>query len=190
MTGDLLDIEGSLSFPGGYTFDLGDCVGVDATIKNIGTFPRGPKPGGKVPANDLPTRATALKVGSKTSISTKGASFVAEVRFECLVGIDPETGQEFVTPVANTVWYTVTGTGGPITIDTAGSDYDTVMAVYSGSPGSFETVACVDDVPVDPIGRTLQASITFDSVAGQTYYVQIGGFPQSVPYGNLRVAVR
>jgi hypothetical protein len=190
VSGDLLDIEGSLSFPGGYAFNLGACVGVDATIKNIGTFPRGPKPGGKVPANDLPTGAAALKVGSKTSVSTKGASFAAEVRFECLVGIDPETGEEFVIPVANTVWYTVTGTGGPITIDTAGSDFDTVMAVFSGSPGSFETVDCVDDVPLDPIGRTLQASITFDSVAGETYYVQIGGFPQAIPYGNLRVAVR
>lgn len=190
ISGDLLDIEGSLTFPGGYTFDLGDCVGVDSTIKEIITFPRGPKPGGKVPVNDLPTGATALSVGAKTSVSTKGASFEAEVLFECLVGIDPETGEEFAVPVANTVWYTVTGTGGPITIDTAGSDFDTVIAVYSGSPGSLETVACVDDVPLDPVGRTLQASVTFDSVAGQTYYVQIGGYPQAFPYGNLRVAVR
>ena len=51
--------------------------------------------------------------------------------------------------------------------------------------------ACVDDVPtLDPIGRTLQAAVTFDTVAGTSYYVQIGGFPQSFPYGNLRVAVR
>ena len=190
VTGDVLDIEGSLSFPGGYTFDLGSCVGIDSTTKEFGSFPRGPKPGGKVPANDLPTGATALTVGSKTTLGTKGASPGLEAPFECLVGIDPETGEEFAVPVGNTVWYTVTGTGGPITIDTAGSDYDTVMAVYTGSPGSFDTVDCVDDVPLDPIGRTLQASITFDSVAGQTYYVQIGGYPASFPYGNLRVAVR
>jgi hypothetical protein len=190
VSGDLLDIEGTLTFPGGYTFDLGDCVGVDGTVKEIGTFPRGPRPGGKVPSNDLPTGATALSVGSKTTTSTKGASPTAEARFECLIGFDEETGEEYEVPVGNTVWYTVTGTGGPITMDTAGSDYDTVMAVYSGSPGSFETVACVDDVPLDPIGRTLQSSITFDSVAGQTYYVQIGGYPSSYPYGNLRVAVR
>ncbi len=190
VTGYVLDIEGSLTFPGGYTFDLGDCVGVDSMTKEVGTFPRGPKPGGKVPSNDFPTGATALTVGSKATISTKGASPVAEAAFECLVDIDPDTGEEFVIPIGNTVWYTVTGTGGPITVDTAGSDYDTVMAVYTGSPGSFETVACLDDVPLDPVGRTLQAAITFDSVAGVTYYVQIGGFPESFPYGNLRVAVR
>jgi hypothetical protein len=80
-----------------------------------------------------------------------------------------------------------------VTVDTAGSDYDTVMAVYtSDGAGGFTPVpgACLDDVPLEPLGRTLQAAITWDTVAGTTYYVQIGGYPQSFPYGNLRVAVR
>ncbi len=85
------------------------------------------------------------------------------------------------------------GTGGPITVDTAGSDYDTVIAVYtSNGSGGFTPVpgACLDDVPIQPIGRTLQAAVTWNSLAGTTYYVQIGGYPQSFTYGNLRVAVR
>jgi hypothetical protein len=45
-------------------------------------------------------------------------------------------------------------------------------------------------VPIQPIGRTLQAALTWNTVAGTVYYLQIGGFPQSFPYGNLRVAVR
>ena len=45
-------------------------------------------------------------------------------------------------------------------------------------------------MPVQPIGRTLQAAVTWQTVAGTSYYVQIGGFPQSFEYGNLRVAVR
>jgi hypothetical protein len=62
----------------------------------------------------------------------------------------------------------------------------------SDGAGGFTPVpdACVDDVALEPIGRTLQAAVTWDTVAGTTYYVQIGGYPQSFPYGNLRVAVR
>ena len=190
VSGDVLDIEGTLSFPGGYTFDLGDCVGVDSTVKEIETLPRGPRPGGKVPTNDTLSGARAVSVGSRTTISTRGASPQAEEVFPCAVEIDFETGEEILLPIGHTVWYTVTGTGDPITIDTAGSAYDTVIAVYAGSPGALEPVACVDDVLLDPVGRTLQAAVTFDTVAGETYYVQIGGFPESFPYGNLRVAVR
>ena len=99
----------------------------------------------------------------------------------------------FEVPVGHTVWYRIVGTGGPVTVDTAGSDYDTIIAVYTADgSGGFTPVpdACVDDVGLDPIGVTLQSAVTFDTVAGTTYYVQIGGYPQSFPYGNLRVAVR
>jgi hypothetical protein len=48
----------------------------------------------------------------------------------------------------------------------------------------------VDDVPLQPIGRTLQAAITFPAAAGVTYYVQVGGFPDDLNWGNLHVSVR
>ena len=188
--GVTLDLEGTLTV-GDMTFDLGACVGIDGRTKEIGTFPQGPKPGGKVPANDLPGGAKLLTVGSRTSIATKGASPDREAAYECLTFEDGE--DVFEVPVGHTVWYRIVGTGNPITIDTAGSDFDTVLAVYtSDGAGGFTPVpdACVDDVPVDPVGRSLQASVTFDTVAGTTYYVQIGGFPEGFPYGNLRVAVR
>jgi hypothetical protein len=190
VSGTTLDLEGTLTI-GSIVFDLGACVGFDAQDKVIDTHPSGPKPGGKVPANDLPTGAKLLSVGAKTSVATKGASPDREAPYECLTFDDP--GGTFEVPVGNTVWYKIAGTGGSITVDTAGSDYDTVVAVYTADgSGGFDPVpgACVDDVPVDPVGRTLQASVTWDSVLGTTYYVQIGGFPQSFPYGNLRVAVR
>ena len=188
--GVTLDLEGTLTI-GDITFDLGACVGVDGRIKEIGTFPQGPKPGGKVPANDLPGGAKLLTVGSKTSVATKGASPEFEEPFECLTFDDG--GEVFELPVGHTVWYRIVGTGEPVTVDTAGSDFDTVIAVYTADgSGGFTPVpdACVDDVPLDPVGRTLQAALTFDTVAGTTYYVQIGGFPESFRYGNLRVAVR
>jgi hypothetical protein len=190
VRGDSLDIEGTLAI-GDMTFDLGPCVGVDADAKLIVTSPNGPKPGGKVPSNDLPSGAKLLGVGDRTSVSTKGASPDREAPFECLTfGFD---GDSFEIPVGHTVWYRVVGTGGAVTVDTAGSDYDTVAAVYtSDGTGSYTPVpgACVDDVALDPVGRSLQSAVTWDTVAGTSYYVQIGGFPEAVTYGNLRVAVR
>jgi hypothetical protein len=189
-SGVVLDLEGSLTI-GDITFDLGPCVGIDIRTKFIDTQPSGPKPGGKVPANDLPSGAKLLTVGAKTSVATKGASPDREAAYECLTFEDG--GETVEVPVGNTVWYKIVGTGGPVTVDTAGSDYDTVIAVYtSDGAGGFTPVpgACLDDVPLQPFGRTLQAAVTWDTVAGTTYYVQIGGYPQSFPYGNLRVAVR
>jgi hypothetical protein len=190
VRGVTIDLEGWLSL-GGMTFDLGACIGIDADSKLIVTNPAGPKPGGKVPSNDLPEGAKLLAVDSKTTLNTKGASLEREAPYECLTFQDGD--EVFEVPVGSTVWYKVVGTGGPITVDTAGSDYDTVAAVYtSDGAGGYAPVpdACVDDVPVDPIGRTLQAAVTWDTVLGTVYHVQIGGFPDSFTYGNLRVAVR
>jgi hypothetical protein len=189
--GELLDIEGSLEI-GGSIFDLGACIGVDSRGKDIVTQPRGPKPGGQTVANDLPSGATPLRAGGSARLQTRGASPDAEVAFDCLTFTDPETGEVFETPVGHTVWYRFTGTGEPMTIDTAGSDFDTVVAVYTRSDGTYIPVpdGCVDDVPVEPVGRTLQAAVTIPTVAGTTYYVQIGGFPDVQSYGNLRVSLR
>jgi hypothetical protein len=189
-SGVVLDLEGTLTI-GAMTFDLGACIGVDGRTKIIDTHPSGPKPGGKVPANDLPSGAEVLRVGDRTSIATKGASPVREAPYECLTF--DEGGEVFEIPVGFTVWYQIVGTGGMVTVDTAGSDYDTVVAVYtSDGAGGFDPVpgACLDDVPLQPLGRTLQSAVTWQTVAGTTYYVQIGGFPESFEYGNLRVAVR
>lgn len=189
--GEVLDVEGSLAI-GGTTFDLGPCIGIDVRSKEIATRPQGPRPGGKVPANDTPTGARSLRVGSTTTIQTRGAAPDSEAPYECLTFTDPETGEVFQVPVAYTVWYMFTGTGGPMTIDTAGSDFDTVVAIYTRSGSTYTPVAdgCVDDSPTEPVGRTLQANVTIPTVAGTTYYVQIGGYPEFQPYGNLRVALR
>lgn len=184
------DIEGTLTIAG-MSFDLGHCIGVDGKGKRIITNPTGPKPGGKVPTNDRPAGATTLKTGSRSSVATKGASPDREADYACLQFDD--NGQIFEEPVGFTVWYKVVGTGGSITVDTAGSDYDTVAAVYTADgSGGFTPVpdACVDDVPTIPVGRTLQSAVTWSTVAGTTYYIQIGGYPSRFPYGNLKVAVR
>jgi len=89
-----------------------------------------------------------------------------------------------------------TRTGSPITIDTAGSNFDTLIAAYLPTDPGYEEIACIDDVPFEPIGATFQAALTLDTEKGQTYYVQIGGY--DFPFdeevigqkGRLRIAVR
>ena len=126
-------------------------------------------------------------------VQTKGASPNREATFECVI-FEDENGAPFEVPVANTVWYKFTGTGSSVTVDTAGSDFDTVLATYTAGPGGTFTPVlhgCDDDVPTPPVGRSLQAAVTIPTVAGTTYYVQIGGFPDSAfPFGNLRVSIR
>ena len=168
-------------------------MGADYRSKVLVTAPKGPKPGGKVPTNDLPSGAKSLAIGGSANVQTKGASPDREAVFDCVI-FEDENGAPFEVPVANTVWYKFTGTGRSVTVDTAGSDFDTVLATYTAGPGgTFTPVAngCDDDVPTPPVGRSLQAAVTIPTVAGTTYYVQIGGFPDSAfPFGNLRVSIR
>ncbi|MFY9588352.1 MAG: hypothetical protein WAT66_12940, partial [Actinomycetota bacterium] len=70
-----------------------------------------------------------------------------------------------------------------------GSDFDTLLGVYTKDGSAFTQIACIDDVLLDPIGRSLQANVTFDTEPGVLYYVQAGGYVESFPYGKLRLAV-
>ena len=94
-----------------------------------------------------------------------------------------------INPFVHTVWYTFVGTGRTATIDTAGSDFDTGVAVYvvDGS-GSFVEVACGNNVAVEPMGTTLQARTTFQTERGVTYFVQAGGYIPDSGHLQLRVS--
>jgi hypothetical protein len=177
-------VTGTLAFPGGPTFDLGACrfqVRLTKTISNVPSSQL--KTGGKAPANDAPDGAEVLKVPGSATAQTGGAHD-AEVPMDCVV-VDEGTPVD----AFRTVWYRVTGTGRTITVDTAGSKFDTVIEVYTASGGTFTPVpdTCVDDVPAGPVGRTLQAAVSWPTTAGVTYYVQIGGFPDDLNWGTLKV---
>ena len=186
--GQLIDIEGTLTIDG-HVFDLGACVGQDSTTKEIRTQPHGPKAGGKPPANDLPSGAKTLTLGSSSSQQTKGASPTAEASFECLVVTDLETGEVFEIPTGNTVWYRFTGNGSAMTIDTAG------QRLRHRDRGLHEVRQHVRAGQGRLRGRLADAADRADTAgarhipttAGTVYYVQIGGFPDSFPYGNLKV---
>jgi len=61
---------------------------------------------------------------------------------------------------------------GIASLATAGSSFDTVLAVFTGSQlTNLQLVAANDDG-----GPDLSSALTFNAVAGTTYYVQISGF--------------
>lgn len=73
----------------------------------------------------------------------------------------------------NSVWWKWTATGtGSTTIDTFGSNFDTVMSVFTGSAvNALTLVGENDDSP-----SNLQSTLTFDATAGTTYMVRVDGF--------------
>jgi len=165
-------------------FDLSVCTAFGQDRIDQAHHPSGPKPT-PPPSNDLPTGATPATVGTAIQEWTGGAATDAEA--PCLMTFDGDT---FDFPLGRTVWFSITGTGGPITINPRGSDFDTVVAAYASTAAGLESVGCVDD---DDVNQT-QGSLTIDTVAGTTYLVQIGGVvgglsvPDDYPqWGRLRV---
>jgi hypothetical protein len=71
-----------------------------------------------------------------------------------------------------------------MTVDTAGSSFNTVLGVYDRKGDTLVEIACVDDL----VGETLQARVTFATEPGEVYLVQVGGYAGQ--FGNLRVALR
>lgn len=185
LTEQFLAADGTISFSTGHAFSLDSdaCFALEFDVHAVITDPAGPKPGGKGPSNDTPDGATPLRIGRWVNDHTGGASYDPEFP----VATCPQADDAF----GRTLWYTFTGTGGPVTIDTAGSDFDTVVAVYDGS---LTEIACVDDVEFEPVGFTLQSAVTVNTDAGATYYVQVGGFHDlffggDPEFGRLRIRI-
>lgn len=75
--------------------------------------------------------------------------------------------------IAATAWFEYTPlTSGYLTIDTMGSTYDTVLALYTGSTFAPSALACNDDDPAFGLASRLTHFVD----AGRTYYVQAGGY--------------
>ncbi len=137
-----------------------------------------PQPTIPPPANDLIANATAI---SGTAGSTTGTN----------VGALKEDGEPSHEPRGNpggsSVWYRLPSPGnGTLTINTAGSNYDTLLGVYTPNPGaplsvrSLLRVAKNDDVT---LGTVVTSTVTFQSVAGIVYYIAVDGFDSD--QGNI-----
>ena len=83
------------------------------------------------------------------------------------------------------LWYRITPTqSGTISVDTFGSDHDTVLGVWSGTSPSLVEVACNDQAEPEPPGG--ESELSFSATAGKTYYIQAGAWWSP---GNLTVNV-
>jgi hypothetical protein len=186
-----LSPDGSVEFSTGDTFPIDNdhCFAATFDVHNSFNAASGPKPG-PAPSNDAPEGAIELTVGSRVQVNTTGTVNEPEMPITtCDQGVFDDLG--------HTVWYTLEGTGGDVTIDTAGTRFDTVLAVYVMEGDELVEIACVDDVFVDPIGTTFQAAISGPTQEGVTYWIQVGGFKNPEIFGGgeaqsgrLKVEVR
>jgi hypothetical protein len=114
------------------------------------------------------------------------AEEIAAVPFSASVNTSGAT-EEFLEPtfcgMTNTIWYRFTpGADDHLVANTFGSDFDTVIAVYTQGPlglgvADLNLVQCNDDFD----GR--QSQLDFDATGGTTYYIQVGGWNGQT--GNL-----
>jgi hypothetical protein len=191
VTEQALASDGRLDFSTGesFTMDVAHCQASQFASHTIATSPGGPKPTTKVPVNDVPGGAIALAPGARLNVQTTGTALDPE---EPIVTCPEGPRDDF----GHTLWYAITGTGDPLTFDTAGSNFDTVVAVYVDSGAGLSEIACIDDVFYEPVGSSFQAALTVPTERGVIYLVQVGGYRNSIfggvdaEMGRLRVAVR
>ena len=121
-------------------------------------------PGG-TPAND--NFANAINLPGQSG-STTGTNVAATL----------QAGEPapFAGTGTHTVWWKWTApVSGPVTFDTTGSNFDTVLTAYTGSAVNALTLIAGND-DIDNPNSNLQSRITFAAQSGLTYYVRVDGF--------------
>jgi subtilisin family serine protease len=138
----------------------------------------GGDPGPTGPANDNFANRIAVAVPAAGATRTVTGSNVDATA---------QAGEPFhagLSGARNSVWWRYTpAVSGSITITTAGSGFDTVLAVYTGSSvGALSSVASNDDA-----GGGRQSSVTFSGTAGTQYQIAVAGYSNAA--GNIRLNV-
>jgi hypothetical protein len=121
---------------------------------------------GVVPANDNFAGAATLTLSGTTAQLT-GTSVAATKQAG-----EPNHGND---AGGHSVWWKWTAaSSGAMTLDTAGSKFDTTLGVYTGSSiSALTTIASNDDVQ-DGVIRT--SAVSFAATSGTTYYIAVDGF--------------
>jgi hypothetical protein len=119
------------------------------------------------PVNDKCSNATPIEEVVGLAFDTSSATF---------------DGPGLCMTSAN-IWYRyIATTTGEMTINTCGSQFDTKLAVYSGSacyPTSSRLLACNDDA------CDWQSAVTINVSAGSSYLIEIGGYGSHKGQGVL-----
>jgi hypothetical protein len=124
-------------------------------IALVGALGQAPVAAAAAPSNDTIAQAVV--------VTGPGFTATADTSEATYVSTEPACG-------VATVWYSYTpSVDGRVLIDTVGSDYDTMLGVFTGSPTNLTWVTCHDD---DVVNSNEQ--IVLDVSAGTTYYIQAG----------------
>lgn len=112
------------------------------------------------PVNDLCGNATPIGPGT----------FVSET---CSATKDGSTGCQ-ASSSAPDIWYVYTpNVDQTVAVNTFGSSYDTMLSVHNGCPGTAANqITCSDDC------GSPDSCLTFNAVAGASFWIRIGGFQQ------------
>lgn len=175
---EVIRAVGSVTLPDGRVVAL-DCDGERSVSHEVTTAPAGPGSTGPAPGNDAPAGAVPLAPSGRHTTQTRSAAAAPELPLWCYV--EPPYDPGFLP--GRTVWYRFTGTGSPVTVDTAGSGFNTTLAVYAVDGDTYTEVACADD----HWRETWQAHASVDTQPGVEYLVQVGGVGGQS--GNLKVAL-
>lgn len=107
---------------------------------------------------------------------------------------DPTTfdfpGFDRTTGGGKTVWWRfVAGQVNRVTINTAGSTFDTELGVYTNGPDGLKEIASNEDIPGSLTGTS---EVTFTTKAGATYYILIDGYDGASmsSEGDVRFTIR
>lgn len=129
---------------------------------------------GEMPANDMWARAEPLR------------DLPARVRADTsFAGVELDEPDPGCGPLTDTVWYRVDAPRDlRLTIDTIGSDHDTVVAAWRQEGRTLQPLGCNDDLGP----RSKRSRLSADLVGGGTYFLQVGAGRRGG--GELVVRVR
>lgn len=140
-------------------------------------------------ASDSCTEATPLNF----SFEAPGEGGATIVNQFTIAETDPRFSCIWGTPTRRegyrTAWYFfVAPNTGEVTIETSGTNYDTVLAVSTLPPGGACTADLIELVCSDD-ALGFQSRVTLNVIRGQTYYVEVADWQSGVaPVAELRLS--
>lgn len=154
-----------------------DWIGPEIPVTDLPLVPAGPTTG---PAADRCADATPLILsfarpaeggGTLTNGYTEEAT---DPEFVCLFGL-PSSLSGF-----RTAWYLLDARDtSQVTVTTEGTEYDTVLGVYTGSCENLQSLSCSDDI------NGFQSRLTFRVTRGQTYYILVADYKPGAPAASI-----
>ncbi len=130
-----------------------------------------------VPVND--NFANAIDIGTDQPISLSGTNQNATAQ----IGEPAHAGN---TATASVWWKWTAPSSTTVSLDTLGSNEDTVLAVYTGTTVSTLTFIASND---DAGGGILQSTLAFNAIGGTTYYFAVDGYDGAQGNITLNFAV-